>query len=212
MIGELDNYDAVLFDLDGVITDTAKFHFHAWKKLADDLGISFTEEDNEQLKGVDRMASLDFILSLGNHPELSALEKHELAERKNAYYKKLIEDLNEQDILPGVTALLENLKSGAKKVGVASASQNATAIIERLGLSGYFDHIADARLARSKPAPDIFLFSAYGVGVHPTKCVGIEDSIAGLASIKACGMYAISVGLQELAKHSDLHLDDLVIS
>jgi len=207
----LADFEAVLFDLDGVITNTAQYHYQGWKRLADELGVPFNEKQNENLKGVDRMASLDYILNLGGI-EKTLEERQALAKTKNDFYQQLIADVSEEDLLPGSLELLERLKSKGVRLGLASASQNAPALIEGLGLTALFDHIADARIARSKPAPDIFLFAAYGVGVHPRQCVGLEDSIAGLQSIKRCHMYAVSVGEYELSQHSDAHVRSLSAS
>lgn len=197
-----DDFRGVIFDLDGVITDTAKYHFWGWRQLAYELQIEFTETDNEKLKGVDRLGSLDYILNLAGYV-VSDQERLALASRKNDYYRNMIASISKDDLLPGVETLIENLKVKGKKIAVASASQNARAILKSLELDEQFDHIADASLARSKPQPDIFLFAAYGMGLHPTVCVGIEDSLAGLEGIKSASMYALGVGGSELGDAAD---------
>lgn len=205
-------YSAAIFDLDGVITDTAPYHFKAWKQLADELGIRFTEADNEQLKGVDRMESLNRLLALGDK-SYSDDEKQAMAAHKNSYYQELITQLTTDDILPGVMPLLDELARRGVKLAIASASRNAKTILNGLSLTERFDYIADPTYARSKPAPDIFLYAAYGLKVHPTQCIAFEDSVAGLEAIKDCSMYAVSVGLDELRPYSDTHvhrLDELL--
>jgi beta-phosphoglucomutase len=202
-------YSAAIFDLDGVITDTAPLHFQAWKATADKLGIEFNEEVNEQLKGVDRMSSLDMILNLGQ-VTVTEQEKHALADEKNTYYRQLLQQLSNKDVLPGVREFLEHLKERRIKIGLASASRNAPDILKSLQLFETFEHIADPQFARSKPAPDIFLFASYGLQCHPTKCIAFEDAVSGLTAIKAAGMYAVSVGDVELAGRSDVHINSFV--
>lgn len=205
----LSEFPAVLFDLDGVITDTARFHYMGWKRLADDLGVPFTEVQNESLKGVDRMASLDYILKLGGLSDKTPAQKKALADQKNAYYQTLIKDISAADLLHGAMDLIEQLRSRDIRLAIASASQNAPAIIRGLGIDAYFDHVADARLARSKPASDIFLFAAYGVGIHPSECAGLEDSLAGLKAINDADMYSVAVGEGVLASHADTYVETL---
>ncbi|WP_196156975.1 beta-phosphoglucomutase [Reinekea sp. G2M2-21] len=202
-------YSAAIFDLDGVITDTAPLHFQAWKATADKLGIEFNHADNEQLKGVDRMASMEFILKLGNR-KVSDPEKIALADEKNSYYRQLLQQLTSKDVLPGVRTYLQNLRAQGIKIGLASASRNAPDILHALQLTDSFDHIANPSLARSKPAPDIFLYAAYGLGVHPENCIAFEDAVAGLKAIKAAGMFAVSVGDSTLEAHSDSHLNSFI--
>jgi len=205
-------YEAAIFDLDGVITDTAPYHYKAWKVLADQLGIRFTETDNEQLKGVDRMESLARLLALGDK-RYSETEQQRMATDKNRYYQQLIEQLTAEDILPGVMPLLDSLAENNVKLAIASASRNAKTILNGLQLTERFEYIADPTYARSKPAPDIFLYAAYGVQAHPTRCIAFEDSIAGLQAIQSASMFAVSVGSDELRQYSQVHvlrLDELL--
>lgn len=204
----IERHEGVVFDLDGVITDTAHYHYLGWKKLADGLGIQFDEVENEKLKGVDRMASLEHILKLGDI-SIPEAQKVQLASEKNEYYQSYIKDITEKDILSGVIEVLDWLKSKNKKIAIASASQNANTIIEGLGLAKYFDHVANAALARSKPEPDIFLFAAYALDLPANKCVGFEDSVAGLKAIKSCSMYAVGVGEEYLATYADYLVPDM---
>lgn len=193
-------FKAVLFDLDGVITDTAEYHFQAWKALAEELGISGVDRAfNEQLKGVSREDSLRKILELGGKmddydPEAFA----QLAKRKNDNYVRMIQEVGPDDVYPGILDLLESLRAADIKIALASASKNGPFLLEAMGLSGYFDAIADpAKVAFSKPAPDIFLAAAAGVDVPIHSCIGIEDAQAGIAAIKAAGAVPVGVGSPE---------------
>lgn len=187
---------AFIFDLDGVITDTAEFHFEAWKALAAELGIIFDREFNEQLKGVGRLDSLERILVLGEKQEAYTLEeKKKLADKKNEHYKELIANLTPVNILPGIKELLIDIKEKGFKLGLASASKNAPAVLRSLELYDMFDAIANAAdVANSKPAPDIFLLAASELGVDGSLCIGIEDAASGIESIHAAGMFAVGVG------------------
>lgn len=199
---------AVLFDLDGVITDSAKYHYQAWKRLAEELEIPFDEAYNEKLKGVSRAESLELLLKNGNAEDLySPEEKRELTEKKNAYYRELIKEITPRDILPGIKELLISLKDKNIKTCVCSVSKNAFTIIDRLELRGYFDHIIDAaRIKNAKPDSDIFATGAYVLGVTPETCVGIEDAKAGVAAIKKAGIKAVGVGMPEQMEGADLIL------
>jgi beta-phosphoglucomutase len=197
-------FRAAIFDLDGVLVDSARLHFVAWKRIADELGIAFDEHDNEALKGVDRMGSLDHILALGD-VSLDLPAREDLAARKNGYYLDALATMSDADILPGATALLANARAAGLSLGIASASRNATMVLERAGLLGSIDFVADAaKVARSKPAPDIFLACAAGLGVAPTACVGFEDAAAGVTAIKAADMVAIGIGDSGTLAEADL--------
>ncbi|MCG8498849.1 MAG: beta-phosphoglucomutase [Firmicutes bacterium] len=198
--------EAVVFDLDGVITDTAHYHYRAWKKLADELNIYFDEAINERLKGVDRLSCLDIILERAAK-QYTEQEKNLLANRKNEYYKQLIKTMPSSDILPGALDVLKALKERGIKTGLASVSKNAFTVVEKLDIKAYFDYIVDAKtIKRSKPDPEIFLTAAERLNVHPEKCIGVEDAEAGVQAIKAAGMYAVGVG-----DPSNLHEADDVI-
>ncbi|MCA5013702.1 MULTISPECIES: beta-phosphoglucomutase [unclassified Enterococcus] len=189
-------FKAVLFDLDGVITDTAEYHFLAWKKLGDELGISIDREFNEQLKGVSRTESLQRILASGGREhDFSAEEFEALAKRKNDNYVEMIQDVSSKDVYPGILELLQELKEHGLKIALASASKNGPLLLEKMTLTDYFDVIADpAKVAEGKPAPDIFLAAAAGVGVNADEAIGIEDAQAGIQAIKAAGALPIGVG------------------
>ena len=188
--------EAFIFDLDGVITDTAHYHYLAWKELGKTLGIEIDEKFNETLKGISRLESLEKILVYGKREkDFAESEKLNMATNKNNYYISFIKNLTPKDILPGIKKLLEDIKSNNIKIGLASASKNALMVLENLNLISYFDFIADAGECRnSKPAPDIFLMAANGLGVDPVNCIGIEDSGAGIESINIAGMYSVGVG------------------
>lgn len=188
--------EAVVFDLDGVITDTAKFHFLAWKKLADELNIVIDEEFNERLKGVNRMDSLELILIKGDRSnDFSLSEKEAMAVKKNAYYCEYLKTLTQKDVLPNIKKLIAEIKAEGIKIGLASVSRNAGTVLKALQLEDAFDYCADAaKINKSKPDPEIFLTACTGLDVNPVKAIGIEDAQVGIAAIKASGMFAVGVG------------------
>jgi beta-phosphoglucomutase len=196
-------FQAVIFDLDGVLTDTARFHFLAWKHMAQGLGIEIDEAFNETLKGIDRMTSLERILQHGK-VQIPQEEKERLAHEKNEHYKELIASMTRQDLLPGALERLDELKSLGVKISLASASRNAPTILESLGISGYFDSIADpALVVHGKPAPDLFLLAAASLHVRPEACLGVEDAEAGVTAIKTAGMQALGVGDPKILAEAD---------
>jgi beta-phosphoglucomutase len=188
-------FRAAIFDLDGVLADTARAHFAAWKQIADSLGIPFDETANEGLKGIDRLGSLERILASGD-VSLAEHEKHAIAARKNELYLDAVAAFRPDELLlPGAVALIEAISRTGLPSAVASASRNAPLILDRTGLSGFFDYVADPdRIASPKPAPDIFLDCAAHLRVEPATCVAFEDSAAGIAAIRAAGMRAIAIG------------------
>ena len=197
---------AFIFDLDGVITDTAEYHYLAWGQLANELGIEFTREDNERLKGISRMESLEIILEIGKKQSSYSLEeKEKLAEQKNDHYVELIKQITPNDILPGIKQLLLDIKDAGYKLGLASVSKNAPAVMSSLQLSDWFDYMVDARtIKRGKPDPEIFLKAAEKLGVSADECIGIEDAEAGVEAIKSAGMFAVGVGSKEQLAKADL--------
>jgi len=200
---------AVIFDLDGVITDTARYHYLAWKRLAESQGVHFDEAFNEHLKGIDRMGSLDLILASSTRvyaPE----EKLALATEKNEHYKELIATMTPSDLLPGAVQALDDCRAAGLKIGLASVSRNAFTVLDRLGITGKFDYVVDAgTIARGKPDPEIFLAAATALGVAPSDCFGVEDAVAGVASIKSAGMYAVGVGDPHTLRQADVVIPDL---
>ena len=195
---------AVIFDLDGIITDTAKYHYIAWKNMAQKIGIEIDEVFNEKLKGISRMGSLELILEQGGKTGVfSATEKDQLAAEKNDEYLELLKELNAADILPGIKILLEQLRAANYGVALASASKNAPQILAALGIEEHFPVIADpAAVKTGKPAPDIFLAAAAQLGAEPKNCIGIEDAEAGVRAIRAAGMKSIAVGTDEAITNS----------
>ena len=186
-----------IFDLDGVVVDTARFHCLAWRETAASLGITFTEKDNERLKGVSRMRSLEIILELGGI-SLGKSKKQELSEAKNRRYVEMLSGLSQRDILPGALELIEWLRSRGIGIALGSASKNAPYILERLRIQGMFDAVVDGNsVARAKPAPDVFLTAAGLLGLPPCRCGVLEDSSAGIAAAKAAHMYPIGIGSSE---------------
>ncbi|WP_340023510.1 beta-phosphoglucomutase [Paenibacillus sp. FSL K6-1096] len=190
--------EAVVFDLDGVITDTARFHYAAWKQLAGQLGITIDEAFNERLKGVSRMDSLEEILREGGQQDRFSLEeKEQLASEKNEQYCRLLTQLTPEDVLPGIPEFIASIKAAGIPVGLASVSRNAGTVLESLQLGPVFDYIADAALIRnSKPDPEIFLTACAGLGADPRYSIGVEDAPAGIQAINASGMFAVGVGKQ----------------
>jgi beta-phosphoglucomutase len=198
--------EACIFDLDGVVVDTAKYHFIAWKALAEELGFVFTLEDNERLKGVSRKQSLEILLEIGKK-QFSETEKLAMAEKKNTLYVTYIEKMTPEEILPGVEKFLQELKSNGIKTALGSASKNAPMILERIGLTGFFDVIVDGNsISEAKPNPEVFLKGAEKLGVQPEHCVVFEDAIAGVEAARNAKMYCVGIG-----KPENLGLADFVI-
>jgi beta-phosphoglucomutase len=186
--------ECVIFDLDGVITETAELHFQAWQRLAAEKGIAFNREVNESLKGISRRESLEIILRHAG-ANVAEEEKETLAERKNSYYRELIRTLTPADLLPGIAALLAQLRESGIKTALASASRNAPEIIRSLGIGASFDLVVDpSKLVKGKPDPEIFFRAAEGLGVPHESCAGVEDAAAGIQAIKAAGMFAVGIG------------------
>ena len=186
---------ACIFDLDGVIVDTAHYHFVAWQRLAKELGISFTEKENERLKGVSRMRSLEIILEIGGI-ELSEEEKEKLALRKNGWFVEYINAIKPEEVFSGVPELLQSIRSKGIKVGLASSSKNADTVLRLLGIGNMFDAIVDGTMiVNTKPNPEIFLLAARKLGVVPSDCIVFEDAEAGVEAAIAAGMKCVGVGL-----------------
>jgi len=189
---------ACIFDLDGVIVDTARYHFLAWKRLTDQLGIHFTEADNERLKGVSRIASLDIILEIGK-VKADENQKHEYATRKNQWYVDYISKMTPDEILPGSIAFIKELRNAGIRVAIGSASKNTPMILERVGISDLFDAVADGNIVKkAKPDPEVFLKAAELVDVKPERCVVFEDAVAGIQAAINAGMVCIGIGSPEI--------------
>lgn len=183
-----------IFDLDGVIVDTAKYHYLAWNRLAQELGFHFSETDNERLKGVSRMASLEILLEVGGL-SFDEEKKLALATRKNQWYVDYITGMKEDEVLPGAKKFLEAARSAGLKIALGSASKNALTILNGLKLTGYFDAIIDGtKVSKAKPDPEVFLLAAKELGLSPGDCVVFEDAKAGVEAAKRAGMKCIGVG------------------
>lgn len=195
-----------IFDLDGVICDTAKYHFLAWKSLADDLGIAFTEKDNERLKGVSRMESLEILLSLGSR-SFSQEEKENLAAEKNTRYLQYIDQMQENEILPGAREFIEDCHNRGCWTALGSVSKNSRRILEKLNITDLFDYIVDGTLVtRAKPDPEVFVRSMRYFSLSPEECVVFEDAVAGIEAAHRAGMYAVGIGDRERLPEADLVL------
>ena len=207
---------AFIFDLDGVVTDTAEYHYRGWKRLADEEGLAFSREDNEHLRGIPRRESLMLILKDHVYPE----EKiQEMMERKNRYYLDFIKEISPRDLLPGARELLEEIRAAGLKNALGSASKNAGEVIERLGIHSLFDAISDGHsVERQKPAPDLFLHAAGQLNLSPAECVVVEDAAAGIEAARAGQFRSVGLGPVERVGKADVifpslygvHLRDLL--
>src|SRR5215207_8531086 len=196
-----------IFDLDGVLTDTAEYHYRGWKRLADEIGIEFTRKDNEALRGIPRRESLLLILK---GREFSEEQLWEMMDRKNNYYLDFIREITSRDLLPGSRELLEEIRAAGLKSALGSASRNASEVVERLGITGLLDALADGHsVALQKPAPDLFLSAAAQLGLIPSECVVVEDAAAGIEAARAGGFRSVGLGPQERVAQADLVLPDL---
>lgn len=187
-----------IFDLDGVIVDTAKYHYLAWRRLAQEMGFDFSVKDNERLKGVSRMRSLEILLETGGVSGFSEAELLDMATRKNAWYVEYITKMQADEILPGAAECLKACRANGIKTALGSASRNSGLILDNLGLRPLFDAIVDGnRTQRAKPDPEVFLLAASDLGLSPEECIVFEDAQAGIDAAKAGGMMAIAIGKPE---------------
>jgi len=195
---------AIIFDLDGVVVDTAVFHYQAWKRLANELGFDLTPEQNEQLKGISRLESLDILLAIGKLNIESQEEKEKFATKKNEWYRENILKMTPNDILPGVKNFLIDLKNTNYKIAIGSSSKNAGTILERIGFDSFFDAVVDGlKISKSKPNPEVFLKAAKELNTDPENCLVFEDAAAGIEAAKRAGMHAIGVGEYENLSKAD---------
>jgi beta-phosphoglucomutase len=186
---------AFIFDLDGVLTDTAEYHFRAWKRLADEEGIPFTREDNERLRGVSRRRSLELLL---NGRPATEEQMQEWMARKNRYYVEFIQQMTPADVLPGALDLLKELREAGIKIGIGSASKNTHAVLDRLDLWDYVDAVSDGHsVQRQKPAPDLFLYCARQLGVALHEAIVVEDAASGVAAALSGGFWVVGLGPEE---------------
>lgn len=201
------NIRGFIFDLDGVLTDTAVYHYQAWKALADSEGVEFDWEINHRLRGVSRRASMDIIFKDRDWPEEIIREK---MARKNRMYQDLISGMTPEDILPGVRCLLQDLRDAGMQIGLGSASKNARTVLRAIGLESAMDVIGDgASVSRGKPAPDLFLFVAGEMGLQPESCVVIEDAQAGIEAANQAGMWSVGIGSPERLTGADVVYEGL---
>ena len=199
---------AFIFDLDGVIVDTAKYHFLAWQKLAESLGINFTHEHNEQLKGVSRVRSLDIILGLGN-VEATQEQKDEWLVQKNEDYLQYIDKMDDSEILPGVMNVLKFLKANNQPIILGSASKNARPILEKVNILNYFDDIVDGNdVSNAKPDPEVFLVGAKKANQPNENAIVFEDSVAGIQAANSAGMMSIGIGEALVLNEADVVFND----
>lgn len=197
----------IIFDLDGVLTDTSELHYQAWKRLADELGVTVPPTLKDDVRGLSRRASLDVVLGFR---AIEESEAEALMERKNAYYVALIERLSPADVLPGVQELLHEIRATHLRTAVASASRNVATVLDRLQLTPFIDVVCDgASVMASKPAPDLFLHAAERLGLVPGRCLVIEDAAAGIEAARAAGMRVVGVGRPEQVGAADLVLPSL---
>ncbi|MGR3809688.1 beta-phosphoglucomutase [Jiulongibacter sp. NS-SX5] len=195
-----------LFDLDGVIVDTAVFHYAAWRKMANELGFEISHEFNETLKGISRMDSIARILEHGG-VSLSEEKTLELATKKNEWYVEMVDQMTEEHILPGIKELIAQIKASGLKMALGSASKNAPRILDRIGLAADFDAIVDGNsVKKSKPDPEVFLKGAEALGLKNEECLVVEDAFAGIEAAHAAGMKAIGIGDEENLSNADLIL------
>jgi len=195
---------ACLFDLDGVIVDTAKYHYIAWRQIAQELGFAFSEADNERLKGVSRQRSLEILLDVGGLA-LGTEEKVRLAEKKNALYLQYVMKMTPAEILPGAASFLEACRAAGYATALATASRNAVVILDLLKIAPLFDVVMDGnKVSRTKPDPEVFLNCARDLGVAPRDCVVFEDAEAGIAAALAADMLAIGIGNPSILTQADL--------
>ncbi len=198
-------FKAAIFDLDGVIVDTARFHFLAWKRLAEELGFSFTQRDNERQKGVSRMESLEVLLEVGGITGLSPERKEELATKKNEWYKEFLYEMTPAELLPGAKDFLEYLRLRGVRIALASASKNAPIILEKLNITKLFDAIIDGNsVSKAKPDPEVFLQAAERLGIPASQCIVFEDAQAGVEGAKRAGMRVVGIGEREILKKAEI--------
>ena len=200
---------AAIFDLDGVIVATAKYHYLAWKRLANDLGFDFTETDNERLKGVSRIRSLEILLEIGGLT-LDNAAKAKLAEQKNSWYVDYISYMDASELLPGAAEYLQYIRAKNVKIALGSASKNAPLILERIGISSLFDAIVDGnKVRKAKPDPEVFLRAAEELHIAPAECVVFEDAEAGIEAAHRAGMSAVGIGNANVLKDAEIIIPGL---
>jgi len=199
----------IIFDLDGVITDTAEYHYLGWQKLADDEGLKFDRKFNEKFRGVSRMKCLDMLLEENNR-QVTAKEREKLAKRKNNYYQKYLENITKDNLLEGIEGILNTVKNNGYKMAIASASKNTEIVVKKLNIRDMFDTISDGySVKNTKPAPDLFLHTAEKLNLKPEECVVFEDAKAGIDAALAANMTAVGIGPKERVGHAHFRFDSV---
>lgn len=203
--------NAMIFDMDGVITSSSNEHFLAWKELVKPMGYTLSDQVYDDVKGISRMESLDIVLNdIGRRDTFSPEEKTELATKKNKIYLDMIASFNETNLFDGTVELLELLKQKKIKIALGSASKNGPMLLKNMGIIDYFDFIVNpANIKHGKPAPDIFIAAAEYFQVDSATCVGVEDAVAGIQAIKTAGMFAIGIGDENQLNQADVVYDGL---
>jgi beta-phosphoglucomutase len=200
---------AVIFDLDGVIVSTDEFHYRGWQRLADEEGIFFDRKTNERLRGVSRLESLEIILEKAGR-KFSGEEKAAMAERKNRYYREMLDTLTPENVFPGVMNLLKKLREKSIKVAIGSSSKNTSFILQKIGMDGYFDAVSDGnQIKKSKPDPEVFLLAASKMKLPPDQCMVVEDADAGVEAAINAGMKCLAVGSASTNPKAHLRANNL---
>ena len=203
-------YQAVIFDLDGVICFTDEYHYLAWKQMADSLGVYFDREINNRLRGVSRMESLEIVLERYEGPALSAERKAELAAMKNDIYRESLAQMSPADLSDEVRSTLDGLRGMGLKLAIGSSSKNTPFILGQLGLGGYFDAVSDGNnITRSKPDPEVFLKAAEMLGLEPSVCLVVEDAVSGAQAGHAGGFDVACVGAAAKARAGEYNMDSI---
>ncbi|MFO7815459.1 MAG: beta-phosphoglucomutase [Halanaerobiales bacterium] len=198
-----------IFDLDGVVTDTAEYHYLGWKKLADEEGMKFDREFNEKFRGVSRMECLDLLLE-ANGRQVTSGKRKELAERKNNYYREYLKNITKDNLLEGIEKILSRLKDKGYKLAIASASKNTSIVVEKLNIKEMFDTISDGySVKKTKPAPDLFLHTAEKLDLEPEQCIVFEDAEAGVDAAIAANMTAVGIGPEGRVGHAHYRFDSV---
>jgi len=204
------DFKAVIFDLDGVLVFTDRYHYLAWKEIAKELGIDFSEKDNDKLRGVSRAESLEIILEKYDGPALSDDKKAEILSRKNGIYRDYLQEMSPADVSMDVRDTLYELKKRGVKIAVGSSSKNTSLILEKTGLAGMFDAVADGTMiTRSKPDPEVFLKAAELIGMDPDSCLVVEDADAGVEAAKAAGMHSAAIGAAVKSHQAEFEIDKI---
>lgn len=206
---KMEELKGFIFDLDGVITDTAEYHYLGWKKLADEENMEFDREFNEKFRGVSRMECLDLLLE-ANDRKVTPKERKELAERKNNYYREYLKNISKDNLLDGIEEVLNTLKDKGYKLAIASASKNTSTVVKRLDIKDMFETISDGfSVKNSKPAPDLFLHTAEKLNLEPEECVVFEDAAAGVDAAIAANMTAVGIGPEKRVGHAHYRYDSV---